>query len=183
MSEHLIQVALGFATQWHAGELRKYSGEPYIVHPIAVAELVRSVPHCWEAVAAALLHDVLEVIESIRIQRELVIRRELGEWVLQLVREVTNPSVPEDGSRIVRKAIDRAHLAKASPTAQTLRLADAIDNLKTLGSRAPVFAKKYAGEKQLVLALTRAGDPTLHARLILSIEQILLQDGGTAACG
>jgi (p)ppGpp synthase/HD superfamily hydrolase len=58
----LITRARKFATEAHASidQRRKYTGEPYIVHPLAVAELVNSVPHTDEMVAAALLHDVVE---------------------------------------------------------------------------------------------------------------------------
>jgi (p)ppGpp synthase/HD superfamily hydrolase len=64
--------ALEFAIAAHASidQRRKYTGEPYIVHPIAVAALVRSVPHTPEIIAAAYLHDVVEdtpvTIEEIR---------------------------------------------------------------------------------------------------------------------
>jgi len=169
-----IAKADALATEWHQGELRKYSLEPYIEHPRAVAAIIRSVPqHSWELIAAALLHDVLEVPEPARSFRIQVIRDELGEVVLQFVLEVSNPSRLEDGNRKVRKAIDRAHLAKASPGGQTLRLADALHNLHNLNNLSPTFAKLYAGEKQLILPLTLAGDPTLHSRVSMIIEDIL----------
>lgn len=174
MSEQQIEKAAALATEWHDGELRKYSHEPYIEHPRAVAAIIRSVPqHTWELVAAALLHDVLEVPEPIRTQRIQVIRRELGEVVLQYVLEVSNPSRLEDGDRKTRKAIDRAHLAKASPGGQTLRLADAVHNLHNLNELSPTFAKLYAAEKKLILPLTLSGDPTLHSRVSRIIEEIL----------
>ncbi|MDF9779119.1 HD domain-containing protein [Pseudomonas baetica] len=174
MSDHLIERAEALATEWHQGELRKYSLEPYIEHPRTVAAIIRSVPqHTWELVAAALLHDVLEVPEPIRSQRIQVIRRELGEVVLQYVLEVSNPSRPEDGNRKTRKAIDRAHLAKASPGGQTLRLADAVHNLHNLNELSPTFAKLYASEKQLILPLTLSGDPALHSRVSMIILEIL----------
>ncbi|VFS46676.1 HD domain-containing protein [Budvicia aquatica] len=58
----LEQRAKAFATQVHqnANQLRKYTNAPYIVHPAAVAELVRSVPHSPEMIAAAWLHDTVE---------------------------------------------------------------------------------------------------------------------------
>lgn len=49
-----------FATRAHTGQLRKYTGTPYIEHPEAVVELVRSVEHTEEMLAAAWLHDVVE---------------------------------------------------------------------------------------------------------------------------
>ncbi|MHC5195206.1 HD domain-containing protein [Pseudomonas frederiksbergensis] len=174
MSERHVAKADALATEWHQGELRKYSHEPYIEHPRAVAAIIRSVPlHTWELVAAALLHDVLEVPEPARSHRAEVIRDELGEVVLQYVLEVSNPSRREDGNRKTRKAIDRAHLANASPSGQTLRLADAVHNLHNLNELSPTFAKLYAAEKQLILPLTLSGDATLHLRVKIIIEEIL----------
>lgn len=50
----------------------------------------------------------------------------------------------EDGNRKTRKAIDRAHLANASPGGQTLRHADAVHNLHNLNVLSPAFAKLNA---------------------------------------
>lgn len=54
--------AYEFARVAHAavGQLRKYTNEPYIVHPLEVARIVKSVPHDSNMVMAAYLHDVLE---------------------------------------------------------------------------------------------------------------------------
>ncbi|MBM5458880.1 HD domain-containing protein [Pseudomonas sp. P66] len=161
-----LQIAQDLATEWHMGEVRKYTdGEPYIIHPIAVAQIVASVTDRWEEIAAAYLHDVLECAEDLRAGREEVILVRLGSEVLNLVLEVTNPSRPSDGPRDVRKAIDREHLAKASPAGQTLRLADAIHNFSNLEERNPRFALTYAQEKVLILPLTLQGSQQLHARL------------------
>lgn len=54
--------AKDFATRYHASidQRRKYTGEPYITHPAAVVELVRSVPHTEAMICAAWLHDTVE---------------------------------------------------------------------------------------------------------------------------
>src|SRR5947207_760549 len=54
-----IHQALDLAVQAHDGQLRA-SGEPFIVHPIAVAETVAEWGLDYEAIVAALLHDVVE---------------------------------------------------------------------------------------------------------------------------
>lgn len=171
-----MATALSLATDRHAGEVRKFTAdEPYIKHPIAVADLVASVSDQWEEIAAALLHDVLECDEHLRAGRETVIRDRLGEVVLALVLEVTNPSKPSDGNRARRKAIDLAHLAKASPGGQTLRLADAVHNFSNLVQLNPTFARAYAEEKVLILPLTLRGSTVLHAQLTGMINRILAQ--------
>ena len=56
----LVIKADTFADLSHSGQVRKYTGEPYIVHPREVATLVSTVAHTPEMLAAALLHDVVE---------------------------------------------------------------------------------------------------------------------------
>ncbi len=62
MMDSLEEQARRYATQAHAeaGQRRKYTDEPYIVHPAAVVELVRSVSHDEHLLAAAWLHDTVE---------------------------------------------------------------------------------------------------------------------------
>lgn len=56
----LKQRALEFATKAHQGQTRKGSGEPYINHPIMVAEILELAGFSDEVVAAGYLHDVVE---------------------------------------------------------------------------------------------------------------------------
>ncbi|VDZ55823.1 bifunctional (p)ppGpp synthetase II/ guanosine-3',5'-bis pyrophosphate 3'-pyrophosphohydrolase [Serratia odorifera] len=62
MSSTLVERARRYATKAHAAidQRRKYTNAPYIVHPQAVVEIVRSVPHTDEMLAAAWLHDTVE---------------------------------------------------------------------------------------------------------------------------
>ena len=55
----LIRGAYEFAKEQHEGQLRK-SGEPYIIHPVAVARIIADLKLDSESIAAALLHDVIE---------------------------------------------------------------------------------------------------------------------------
>ena len=148
-----------FATNAHAAisHVRKYTGEAYISHPAAVVEIVRRRPHTPEMLAAAWLHDVVEDT-GVPIEK---IREEFGEKVAALVSDLTDVSKPEDGNRKARKAIDREHTANASPEAKTIKLADLIDNTKSLAVRDPAFAKVYLEEKRLLLDVLREGDPVL----------------------
>ena len=58
MDKELVKRALAFATLAHGDQKRKYTGDMYIVHPIEVMEIVKTVPHDDAMLAAALLHDV-----------------------------------------------------------------------------------------------------------------------------
>lgn len=156
----LIDRARAFATAAHAGQVRKYTGLAYITHPEAVAEIVRSVPHTPQMIAAAWLHDV---VEDCGVELH-TIQREFGPWVAEYVHWLTDVSKPSDGNRAKRKEIDRLHTSRAPAEAQTIKYADLIDNLSTIVGHDPAFAKVYLKEKALLLAVADKGDPTLLRR-------------------
>ncbi len=151
--------AAAFAARVHVDQLRKYTGAPYVTHPCAVAEIVRSVPHTEEMLAAAWLHDVAE--DCAVSEADLV--AVFGPTVAQLVRELTDVSRGSDGNRAARKAVDRAHSAQASVAAKTIKLADLIDNSQSILERDPKFAVTYLEEKRLLLEVLRDGDAILWA--------------------
>src|SRR5690625_7156196 len=102
----LEQKAMLFAFEKHSevNQTRKYSKKPYIVHPAAVAEIVRGVPHTPQMLAAAWLHDTVEDTKAtLKDVREL-----FGREVYMLVEMLTDISRQEDGNRRMRKEIGRA---------------------------------------------------------------------------
>lgn len=151
-----------FATLAHEriNQRRKYTNEPYINHPAAVAEIVRSIPHTPEMLAAAWLHDTVEDC-GVSLDE---IHRVFGSEVAALVECLTDVSKRSDGNRAARRAIDRAHTANASPAAKTIKLADLIDNSRNIVALDPDFAKVYLHEKRLLLEDLKEGDPTLWAQ-------------------
>lgn len=158
----LERLAREFATLAHerVGQRRKYTNEPYIVHPAAVVELVRSVPHDEAMLCAAWLHDTVEDC-GVGLDE---IERVFGLDVATLVAHLTDVSKPSDGNREARKAIDRAHTAQACARAKTIKLADLIDNTHSIVERDPAFAKIYLREKALLLDVLVEGDATLQAQ-------------------
>ena len=156
----LVQRAILFATEAHHGQTRKYTGEPYIVHPLEVMEIVKTVPHTPEMLAAAVLHDVVEDTDVTLSD----IWNEFGYKVRQLVADLTDISVPSDGNRKARKHLDLIHTAKALPQSKTVKLADLISNSKSITEHDPKFAKVYMKEKAALLKVLTEGDPTLYAR-------------------
>jgi (p)ppGpp synthase/HD superfamily hydrolase len=147
-----------FAIKWHGTQARKYTGEMYWKHPMAVAELVKSVPHTDEMIAAAWLHDVVEDTACTPEEIDL----EFGNLVSSYVFWLTDVSRPEHGNRQARKTIDRAHTAAAPREAKTVKLADLIDNSKSIMQYDPDFAKIYLREKRLLLdEALKDGDASL----------------------
>ena len=162
----VVERARIFATAAHSAvaQLRKYTMEPYIVHPREVADIVATVNHTPEMLAAAWLHDV---VEDTGVTNE-VIRAEFGDKVAELVGWLTDVSRPEQGNRATRKAIDRAHTAAAPAEAQTIKLADLISNTKSIVEHDKKFARTYLEEKRLLLEVMTRGDRGLweHASVI-----------------
>lgn len=157
----VVDKARVFATAAHSAvdQRRKYTGEPYINHPRIVYELVRSVTDDTATLAAAWLHDV---VEDTKVTLE-DIRLEFGDEIYALVADLTDVSRPEDGNRAVRKAMDRDHIAGADPKAKTIKLADLIDNTRSIVARDPSFAKVYIREKRALLEVLMEGDNRLFA--------------------
>lgn len=147
-----------FADKAHRGQVRKYTGEPYIAHPAAVAKIVATVTDDVAMVAAALLHDTLE--DTTTSYLDLVTA--FGHDIADLVLEVTDVSKPSDGNRSVRKEIDRQHLAKASPRAKTIKLADLIHNSESICRYGKGFAVVYMLEKGDLLKVLKQGDSILY---------------------
>jgi (p)ppGpp synthase/HD superfamily hydrolase len=158
---NMVERARVFATAAHAAvkQVRKYTFEPYIVHPTEVASIVATVPHTDEMLAAAWLHDTVEDtgVSIVDIQVEF------GNEVASLVGWLTDVSKPEDGNRAVRKAIDREHTEAAPAAAQTVKLADLIANSRSILAHDPAFAKVYLEEKRMLLEVLTRGDATLMA--------------------
>ena len=157
-----VEKARVFATAAHAavGQKRKYTFEPYIVHPTEVASIVASVSHTNEMLAAAWLHDTVEDtgVSIVDIQVEF------GNEVASLVGWLTDVSKPEQGNRAVRKAIDREHTARAPAAAQTVKLADLIANSRSILAHDTAFARVYLEEKRMLLEVLTRGDATLMAQ-------------------
>lgn len=147
-STRTVGHALITADKAHEGQTRKYTGEPYIVHPVAVAKMIHEIYPVEVVVASALLHDVIE--DTVLTFDDLL--KEFGPRIANLVRELTDVSRSEDGNRATRKRIDREHLASATPLAKLIKVADLIDNSRSIFRHDPGgFGKVYAREKELLI--------------------------------
>ncbi|MEJ2515573.1 MAG: HD domain-containing protein [Gammaproteobacteria bacterium] len=157
----LVARAREFATQAHRriDQRRKYSHQPYESHLKSVAKIVAETTDDEEMVAAAWLHDTLEDTPATYEDVE----EAFGPSVASLVAELTDVSRPSDGNRTVRKAIDRAHLARASARAKTVKLADIMDNTRDIVDNDPAFGRVFVTEAALLLEVLEGGDPRLLA--------------------
>jgi len=173
--------ALEFATKAHAGQVRKYSGEPYITHPVRVAERVSVRVFdviCPVAptnqllgnaiIEAAILHDTVEdcdvTLEDLK--------DNFDEYVADLVEEVTN--VYESDAfphlnRAQRNKLEVERLAEVSSAARIIKLADRVDNLLDMpaptSNRLSGFLKVYTKESAWLLDALKGTDEPLESQL------------------
>jgi len=173
----LVQTSVVFATAAHAavGQVRKYTGEPYINHPLEVMQILQEFatnPISPEQLAAAACHDV---VEDTQVSIDLV-ESMLGSKVAHLVGWLTDVSKPSDGNRRVRKQMDLDHTAAAPAEAKSVKLADLISNSRSIVAHDPDFARVYLHEKSRVLDVCGDADPGLlaEARRVLDESRLRL---------
>lgn len=145
----LVQKAFNFAREAHRNQTRK-SGEPYIIHPIAVAMIIANEMQLGPApVCAAFLHDVVEDTPC----TEEKIEQEFGEDVAFLVRVVTKKKKNQyEMSKQLdnfKQMLDSMHY---DIRAILIKLADRLHNMRTLASMTPAKQMKIAGETDFFYA-------------------------------
>lgn len=150
-----IQRAVEMAKTAHEGQLRK-TGEPYIVHPLAVKKILEEWGMDEDTVIAGVLHDT---VEDTKLTLE-DIRKEFGESVAFLVNGVTKLSTARDGMREIdtylpetRSNFLRLMIALGDDIRVLIvKLADRLHNLRTLSALPPDKQKKIAKETLEIFA-------------------------------
>lgn len=145
----LMRKAFDLAREAHSDQRRK-SGEPYIIHPIAVARIVAVEMKLSAApVCAAFLHDVVEDTDY----TDDDMKRLFGDDVAFLVRVVTKK---KKNSYSMSKQLDNFKQMLDSMhydvRAILIKLADRLHNMRTLDSMAPAKQMKIAGETDYFFA-------------------------------
>lgn len=158
-----ITKAFNFANQAHAGVKRR-SGEPYIMHPIAVARIVcREMGLGSTSICSALLHDVVEDTEyTVEDIKDM-----FGEKIAQIVDGLTKISGGIFGEQASAQAENfRKLLLTMSDDIRVIliKIADRLHNMRTLGSMLPAKQFKIAGETLYLYA------PMAHRLGLFSIK-------------
>ncbi len=134
-----------FAAQSHEGQKRQ-SGEPYICHPIKVAEiLAKEVRFDLPVLQAAVLHDVIEDTEISKPELSDL----FGEEVASLVDGVSKLEKEKNISRelLQAKTFEKlVHAMQADPRVVMIKFADRMHNMQTLGALRPDKRKRIANE-------------------------------------
>ena len=162
----LVGRASKYAWIAHTGQVRKYTGEDYIVHLREVAELVQSTGLEPEVTAAAWLHDIVEDCESTIDD----ITAQFGARVGRLVHAMTDEAVFKGGpTRAERKERTRQRFlllqGQDSIDAHTLKVADCISNVPSIRDHDPRFWEVFKREVERLLDVLVLAHPGLKDRL------------------
>ena len=127
----LVDKAIRFAVEAHAGTERRGKGFPYVIHVLEAMAIVATMTNDPELLAAAALHDTIEdtdvTVEDLK--------KQFGPRVAALVEKETDIQLAEDGHRKtwrVRKqeAIDR--IAASTREAKMVALGDKLSNMRAI---------------------------------------------------
>lgn len=168
----LIERAFECARDAHEGQYRR-SGEPYIIHPVAVANILADLHMDHQTLMAALLHDVIEDTEVTK--EELA--GQFGENVAELVDGVSKLTQIEFKSKAEAQAqnFQKMTLAMAKDIRVILvKLADRLHNMRTLGPLHHEKRRRIATETLDIYA-------PIANRLGINSIRVELEDLGFAA--
>ncbi|TZF90075.1 RelA/SpoT family protein [Cognatilysobacter lacus] len=165
----LLVKAWRLGAEAHAGQTRK-SGEPYITHPVAVAQVLAEQGLDVETLIAAILHDTLEDTELSHAQ----LVEEFGPTVAELVEGVTKLDKLQfrDRQEAAAESFRKMLLAMSRDLRVILiKLADRLHNMRTLGAQSPESRKRIARETIEIYA-------PIAQRLGMNLFKAELQDHG-----
>ena len=148
-----VMFAKEYGERAHGDQVRKYTGEPYWEHPLAVAALVT---HYWpdapeDVICAALLHDV---VEDTPVELE-EIRRLFGDDVATYVWFLTKPPA-HVGNRETRKKLDRVRLAEAPAAVRYIKMLDVIHNAQSIKVHDKNFWQLFREEAMMLFSAMKA---------------------------
>jgi len=164
----LIEKAKEFATECHKKQTRKFSEEPYIVHPEAVSSLVQRYGGTPEMIAVGWLHDVKEDC-GVKSLKEL-----FGEKVDSLVDELTIPHNIDKGDK--KSEYIAKKMTTMSNDALTIKLCDRLHNISDFNSAKPSFVARYAPATRFILnELEDSGRPldVQQTKLVAEIDKAI----------
>lgn len=130
----MLKKAIDFASEAHKGQLRE-SGEPYIMHPIAVAKMLFEMSMDENTVIAGLLHDTVEDNPNITVD---IIRSEFGDDVANMVDGVTKLTKSGNAGLLSKEDRQAENLRKMFMAIANdvrvviIKLADRLHNMRTL---------------------------------------------------
>lgn len=132
----MIDKAVEFAKKAHAGQYRKGTARPYIVHPLEVGDIVAGMTADEEIISAAILHDTIEDCAGVT---EEVLAREFSPRVAVMVAQES-----EDKSKtwMERKSATINHIKRSPVEVQMISLADKLSNMRDINRDYPIAGEE-----------------------------------------
>lgn len=175
--EEILHIIRDYADDAHGNQMRKYTPERYIVHPVRVMETLRGYTNRLPLLAAALLHDVLEDTPvkppQMLVFLKSVMNEDEAEETLKLVIEMTDEFVKEAYPKLnrkQRKQLELERIALTGADAQTIKYADIIDNTIDITANDPNFAPRYLKEVSAILKVADKGNAELYAKALQVVK-------------
>ena len=163
-----LQKGVDFAKKAHAGDIRKSTKEPYIVHPYEVCMVASTVTKDVDVLVAALLHDVVEDTEHTLEE----VRSVFGDRVAGFVADESEDkldNIPKAMSWIIRKEKFIDHLNYAPKESKTICLGDKVSNLRSM-------VEEYKIKGESFWEIFNQKDPKRHAWYYRSIAEAIYDD-------
>ena len=170
-----LEEAIIYATVLHQGKIRKFSGSPYILHPIEVAQILSTMTADGEIITAGILHDVVERTDASIAE----IEKRFGKRVAALVEcdsEIAYAG-EESGDAWRRRKEESLLSLKNSQDigVQMLWLADTLSNMRSI-------VGVYSEQGDAVWEVLHQSDPELQHWYYRSVAELVeLQLNKTAA--
>ena len=176
----ILEKVKQYADEAHGSQMRKYTPQRYIVHPIEVMEICSEYTNDLCILAAALLHDVLEDTPVTRADLEAFLlsimnatdAKRTTDLTMELTDVYTKEAYPQYNRR-VRKDKEHVRGAATSPAAQTIKYADIISNSIDITAHDKDFGPKFLKEVRSQLKTMNKGNAALYARAVATVDECL----------
>jgi guanosine-3',5'-bis(diphosphate) 3'-pyrophosphohydrolase len=173
----ILDKVLQFADNAHGSQMRKYTPERYIVHPIRVMETCKEFDPSLTVLSAALLHDVIEDtavtdVELLQFLRTVMNEHDAEDTLaltIELTDVYTKAAYPQ-WNRKQRKSREHERAGHTSPKAQTIKYADIIDNTREITVQDRAFAPRYLRECLEILKVANKGNPNLYKLALTEVQ-------------
>lgn len=172
---NILEEAIIYATILHQGKVRKFSGNPYILHPIEVAQILSTMTDDAEIITAGILHDVVEDTDGTLEE----IEKRFGKRVAELVNSESERKYPGEEKSLTwqrRKEESLLRLKNSQDVGvQMLWLADKLSNIRSLSG-------EYSERGEAIWQMLHQQDPAMHRWYYKTVaETVELQLNKTGA--
>lgn len=169
-----LNEAIVFATQCHAGQMRKMANVPYILHPMEVAAIIGTMTDDEDVMIAGLLHDTVEDCGA----DPMLIRETFGPRVAALVQsetedKIANRPAAETWKQRKEESLLLFHYTKDRDV-KILWLADKLSNIRS-------FYREYQKRGDAMWQSLNQKDPAMQAWYYKTIAEYLSEMRDTAA--